>query len=177
MLDFGLALFETNAHHAAMDSVPKLTTDAAGNPKPRGRTRFQPGQSGNPKGKPRGAKNRVLLALDKIGVDNAAPVLSAAVAAAIGGDTRAMEIILGRVWPARRGRPVLLPDLPPIKSAADLPAAVGAIVQAVATGCLTPDEGHALGGLVEYQRRSLELVEIEARLAVLEAQSQVERTD
>ena len=63
------------------------------------------------------------------------------------------------------------------KSAADLPAAVGAIVQAVATGCLTPDEGHALGGLVEYQRRSLELVEIEARLAVLEAQSQVERTD
>ena len=70
-----------------MDSVPKLTTDAAGNPKPRGRTRFQPGQSGNPKGKPRGAKNRILLALDKIGVDNAAPVLSAAVAAAIGGDT------------------------------------------------------------------------------------------
>jgi hypothetical protein len=40
-----------------------------------------------------------VLALDKIGVDNAAPVLSAAVAAAIGGDTRAMEIILGRVWP------------------------------------------------------------------------------
>jgi hypothetical protein len=86
MLNFGLAFFETNAHHAAMDSVPKLTTDAASNPKPRGRTRFQPGQSGNPKGKPRGAKNRVLLALDKIGVDNAAPVLSAAVAAAIGGD-------------------------------------------------------------------------------------------
>jgi Family of unknown function (DUF5681) len=61
MLDFGLAFIETNPHHAAMDSVPKLTTDAAGNPKPRGRTRFQPGQSGNPKGKPRGAKNRVLM--------------------------------------------------------------------------------------------------------------------
>jgi hypothetical protein len=28
--DFELAFFETNAHHAAM--VPKLTTDAAGNP-------------------------------------------------------------------------------------------------------------------------------------------------
>ena len=53
-----------------------------------------------------------LLAVDKIGVDNAAPVLSAAVAAAISGDTQAMEIILSRVWPARRGRPVLLPDLP-----------------------------------------------------------------
>src|SRR5208337_3428813 len=58
--------------HAAMDSVPQLTTDAAGNPKPRGRTRFQPGQSGNPKGKPRGAKNRVLLAL--IGIDTVLPV-------------------------------------------------------------------------------------------------------
>jgi hypothetical protein len=87
------------------------------------------------------------------------------------GCTRAMELILSRVWAARRGRPVLLPDLPTIKSAADLAAAVGAIVQAVATGRLTPDEGHALGGLVDYQRRSLELVEIEARLAALEAQS------
>jgi hypothetical protein len=77
-----------------------------------------------------------------------------------------MEIILGRVWPARRGRHVLLPDLPPIKSAADPAAAVGAIVQP--TGRLTPDEGHALGGLVDYQRRSLEVVEIEARLAALE---------
>ena len=82
-----------------------------------------------------------------------------------------MELILSRVWPARSGRPVLLPDLPTIKSAADLAAAVGAIVQAVATGRLTPDEGHALGGPVDCQRRSLELVEIEARLAALEAQS------
>jgi hypothetical protein len=40
MPDFELAFFETNADHAAMDSVRKLTTDAAGNPKPRGRTRF-----------------------------------------------------------------------------------------------------------------------------------------
>ena len=31
------------------------------------------------------------------------------------GCTRAMELILSRVWPARRGRSVLLPDLPTIR--------------------------------------------------------------
>ena len=83
------------------------------------------------------------------------------------GCTRAMELILSRVWPARRG----CCPTSDHQIGRNLAAAVGAIVQAVATGRLTPDEGHALGGLVDYQRRSLELVEIEARLAALEAQS------
>jgi hypothetical protein len=55
--------------------------------KQRGRP-FQPGQSGNPRGRPPGSRNRVLLALDQIGEDAAADVLRAAIERAKAGDLR-----------------------------------------------------------------------------------------
>ena len=45
-----------------------------------------------------------------------------------GGDMAAARIILDRVWPARKSRPVAL-DLPEIKTAADVVAALGAAAQ------------------------------------------------
>jgi hypothetical protein len=48
-------------------------------------------------------------------------LLEAVVAAAINGDMRAAEILLSRVWPARKGRPVAIADLPSLTSAAALP--------------------------------------------------------
>jgi len=137
--------------------------------KQRGRP-FGRGSSGNPAGKPRGAKNRVLLALDKVGADNARAVLDAAIAAAKGGDMRAVELILSRVWPTRKGRPVAL-VLPNVKTAADLPAALAAVVAAVAAGELTPEEGQAVAAVLEMQRRGIELADHEQRLEALEART------
>lgn len=137
--------------------------------------RFQPGRSGNPAGKPKGAKNRTLLALDKIGAENAEPILQAAVRAAIGDDTtppdlRAAELILSRVWPARKGRAVAI-DLPAIIGAGDLPAALAAVVAAVSRGDVTPDEAAAVAAVLEAQRRAIETADIEKRLAALEARA------
>ncbi len=130
-------------------------------------SRWQPGESGNPAGKPRGARNRVLLALDQIGEEAAAEVLGAAVIAAKGGDLGAASLILSRVWPARKGRPVVL-DLPAMQAAGDLPAALGAVAAAVAGGELTPEEGQALAGVLEVQRRAIETADLEQRVAALE---------
>jgi hypothetical protein len=132
--------------------------------------RWRPGKSGNPAGKPAGARNRVLQALDRVGADNARAVLDAAVEAAKGGDMRAAEMILSLVWPARKGRPVAL-ALPDVRTAADLPAALAAVVVAVASGDLTTDEGAALAGIFDSQRRAIETAEFETRLAALEAQN------
>lgn len=137
--------------------------------------RFQPGKSGNPKGKPKGSRNHVLAALDQIGGENAETILRAAVKAAIGDektapDLRAAELILSRVWPARKGRAVAI-DLPAIIGAGDLPAALGAIVAAVAGGDLTPEEGQAVAAVLEAQRRAIETADIETRLAALEART------
>jgi hypothetical protein len=70
--------------------------------------RFQPGKSG----KPKGSRNHVLAALDQIGSENAEAILREAVKMAIGDeksppDLRAAELILSRVWPARKGRAAL----------------------------------------------------------------------
>ncbi len=130
---------------------------------------FQPGQSGNPRGKPPGARNKALIALDAIGQEGAEAALQAVVKAAAGGATYgAAELLLSRCWPARKGHPVTLP-LPDVSTAEGVTAALAAVVRATAAGTLTPDEAAALVGLLEAQRRAIETDEIERRVAGLEA--------
>jgi hypothetical protein len=141
--------------------------------KQRGRP-FQKGQSGNPRGKPKGTRNHVLMALDRIGEDAAEDVLRAAVERAKGGDPRAVETILSRIWPARKGRPVELP-LPPIVNSTDLVGALAAVAGAVSGGTISPEEAQAIGALLEVQRRAIETVELEARIAALEQREEQRR--
>ena len=108
-----------------------------------------------------------MLALDAIGAKASREVMTAVVAAAKGGDMRAADILLRRLWPERKGRPVLL-ELPAIVAPSDIVAALGAVADAVAAGELSPEEGAAVAGILEAQRRAVETVEIEARIAALE---------
>jgi len=59
--------------------------------------------------------------------------------------------------------------LPAVQTAADLPAALGAIVAAVARAVLTPEEGQAVGVVLEAQRRAIETADHELRLLAIEA--------
>ncbi|MBI0538959.1 hypothetical protein D9599_25735 [Roseomonas sp. KE2513] len=129
---------------------------------------FQPGQSGNPAGRPKGSRHAALLALDAIGQEAAADVLRKVVEDAKGGDLRASEILLRRLWPERKGRPIAL-DLPPLEKAADVVAGLAVVAAAMASGDLTPDEASAVAGVLEGQRRAIETNDLEARLAALEA--------
>ena len=136
--------------------------------KQRGRA-WQKGVSGNPAGRPRGSRHEALKALDAIGADGAAEVMKAVVTAAKAGDMRAAEILLRRLWPERKGRPVPI-DLPAIgTTTAGIVAALGAVVDAVGAGDLSPEEGQAVAAIMETQRRAIETAELEARIAALEA--------
>jgi Family of unknown function (DUF5681) len=128
---------------------------------------FRPGQSGNPQGKPHGVRNRATRLLDKMAEGDAANVLQAVINRATRGDMTAAALIMARVWPPRRGRAVAF-DLPPLTTSADLAAALGSIAQAVGSGILTPEEGQAVGTLLDAQRRAIELGELESRVATLE---------
>ena len=134
---------------------------------PKQSNRWQRGQSGNPSGRPKGARHAALVALDAIGEAAAGEVMQAVVDAAKAGDVRAAEILLRRLWPERKGRPLIV-ELPSIAGAADLPAAVGAVVQAVAAGDLTTEEGQAIAAILETQRRVIETADLSARIEALE---------
>ncbi len=132
--------------------------------------RFQKGMSGNPSGKPKGARARVTQLAEKLLDDDRDAIVRAVIAAAKGGDPTAMRLCVERLVPPRKGRPVVF-DLPAIETAADVANALGAIAGAMAAGELTPDEAGAVAGVLEAKRRAIETVEHEERLRKLEERS------
>ena len=133
--------------------------------KTRGRP-FEPGNPGGP-GRPVGSRNKATLALDKIADDAGKAILEKMVEAAKDGDLRAADLVLSRIWPARKGRPISL-ELPKIDTAADLVAGLGRVADAVAAGDITPDEGQAVSAVLETKRRAIETLELETRIKALE---------
>jgi Family of unknown function (DUF5681) len=132
---------------------------------PRGR--FQPGQSGNPNGRRPGARNRTCALALKLMDADAEPVILSLINAAKSGDVAAIKLVLERVAPLPRNRPVHF-FVPPIETAADLGEAMGAMLQAAANGELTPDEAVSIASLIETRRRTIETIELEARITALE---------
>ena len=118
------------------------------------------------KGRPAGSRNQATLALEKMMADDGAAVVQAILDAAKGGDMTAARIIVDRIVPPRKDRPVVV-DLPKIESAADIPQATTAILEATAAGDLTPSEGAALVNMVEAHRKALETAELAADVKML----------
>ena len=76
---------------------------------------------------------------------------------------------MDRLAPVGRGRPVHF-KMPALGTAADLPTALGAVLTATAKGELTPEEAVSVAQVVEIRRKSFETLQLEERLASLEAQ-------
>lgn len=129
--------------------------------------RFQPGKSGNPKGRPSGSRNKIFATLDAIGDESAEAIVRAVVDKAKDGDVMAAKAILERVWPVRKGSPVSF-HLPSIAKVEELPAAVEAVAQQVACGDLSPEEGASVVALIDTQRRAIDTSNHAERLAALE---------
>jgi Family of unknown function (DUF5681) len=132
---------------------------------------FQKGQSGNPAGKPKGVRNRATLMAEKLMQDDAEQVVRAVVEKAKQGDMTAARLIIERIAPVRKGRPITL-DLPEAKTSADLAGAMASLVRAMATGEVTPDEAPTIAGVFEIRRKTIESVDFEERLAALERREQ-----
>ncbi|GJE45050.1 DUF5681 domain-containing protein [Methylobacterium soli] len=131
-------------------------------------TSFQPGQSGNPNGRPKGVRNRATIALEAILAGDAEDITRKVVELAKEGDPQALRMCLDRLIPVRKDRPVLF-DLPAIATTADLPKATNALLQAVASGELTPSEAADIGKSVDAHVRAIEATDLHERLSRLEA--------
>jgi hypothetical protein len=126
---------------------------------------FGAGNSGKPRGTRHKATQAVLSLLD----GQAEALTQRAVQLALAGDSTALRLCLERLAPPRKDAPLTF-ALQPVSTASDAAQAAGAVLQAVSEGDLTPTEGAQVMGLVDSFRRTLEVTELEARLAALEGQ-------
>ena len=132
-------------------------------------TRFKPGQSGNPNGRPRGSRHKTTLAIEKLLDGEGEEITRKAIELAKGGDMAAIRICLDRLAPTRKDRHIEF-TLPKMEKASDAAEASAAIVEAVALGELTPSEAGELMKIVESYARTLQVSDFEARLERLESQ-------
>jgi hypothetical protein len=135
---------------------------------------FAPGKVHNPNGRPAGSRNKATIALEKLMEEGAEKIVQTVIKLANEGDMSAARMVLDRIIPQRKDRPVVV-DLPKINSAADIPAATQAILEATASGELTPSEGAALVNIAESHRKAVELSELEERIRAIEAEQAAAR--
>ncbi|HLG44848.1 MAG TPA: hypothetical protein VKY24_01295 [Reyranella sp.] len=120
---------------------------------------------GNRGGRPR-ARDRI-VALDERVAEVGDDLIEAALKVAKDGNVRAIEMLLDRIWPVRRGRPVEI-EAPEIRSVPDLVPATAAVANAVLNGAITPREGAAAMRVIEAHRSMIVTVDLAQRMTALE---------
>jgi hypothetical protein len=125
--------------------------------------KFQPGVSGNPTGKPKGAKDK-RTALRQLLVPHQEKLVETLIAFAEAGDMSAMRIVMDRLMPPLREEPIHV-TIPKITNADDCTKAQAAVLNAVAAGEMLPGEGQVLSGLINAQRLAYETTHLAKQLA------------
>jgi len=136
---------------------------------PKQDSQFKPGQSGNPTGRPKGARNKATLAAEALLDGEAETITRKCIDLAMEGDGTALRLCLSRILPVKRERTIEL-DLPALEGSQNSLRAIGTVLEAVGSGAITPSEGQAVASLLETHRRTFEVEELEQRIEALEAQ-------
>ena len=146
-----------------------MTAASAENTKGKQRGRpFAKGQSGNPAGRPVGARNKATVAVEGLLDGEAEALTRQALGLAAAGDPAMVRFCLDRIAPARKDRPVPF-TLPKLRTVADAIEASSLLVEAAA-GELTPTEAAGLGQLVAGFHGIAEKDELQRRIEALEAE-------
>jgi hypothetical protein len=157
-----------NGTVVCMDTFNRAENTA---PKQRGRP-FERGKSGNPKGRPKGARNSATVLAEALLDGEVNAITRKLIEKALDGDTTALRLCLERLLPPRRGRAVAFELPTKIETAADAVRASSFVLKACAAGILSPSEASEIVGVISSHIRLLETTEIEARLIALEKAQQ-----
>jgi hypothetical protein len=128
---------------------------------------FVKGQSGNPKGKPKGVRHTATQVSYALMEGNLEEVLATVIERAKSGDIAACKMVLDKVLPNTKDRLIAL-EIPLINDLNDVGNAQAEILQAVANGSITPNEGERVASIFEARRRSIESIDLEMRISQLE---------
>ncbi len=130
-------------------------------------SKFKPGKSGNPKGKQPGTKNRSTLIVEKLIDGEAENIAKKAIELALEGNPIALRLVLERLYPPRRDRPVNI-QLPKLETANDVVAAIGKVIEEVGEGNIDPSQGQTISAILDTKRKAIETADLERRLIELE---------
>ena len=127
-------------------------------------TKFEPGKSGNPKGRTAGKTPSTMLR--KSIADDMPEIIKTLVSLAKGGDVQAARVLLDRVCPALKPQAMSI-SLPEKSTLAEQG---GAIINATMAGQIPPDIGSQLITALSNQGKLIELQELTERLSRIEKQ-------
>ena len=114
--------------------------------------RFQPGQSGNPAGRPVGSLNKKTLAAQAMLAERAEEIVTNLMDRAMDGHGTAMRLCMDRLAPTGRNRPVTI-ELPAVNTPEDAELALSVVTDELAAGKLTLSEFSALITAIERMLR------------------------
>jgi hypothetical protein len=117
--------------------------------------RFEPGQSGNPAGRPPGSRNKKTLAMEELLGERAEAAVTTILNRAEGGCPTAMRLCMERVLPTGADRPLTL-EIPAVSTPDDVIAAAGVVIGAFGHGAVSPRETVHLLTVVERLARIAE---------------------
>jgi hypothetical protein len=130
---------------------------------------FQPGQSGNPAGRPRGSRNKRTVLLENILHGEGETIMRKLIELANRGELGAIRMCMDRLLPAAKGESVAC-DMPPMNNPMDAVAAMTGVFEALRVGDLTSAEADKVAKLVHTWMRTMVVVTHEARIREIEKQ-------
>lgn len=133
-------------------------------------TRFKPGQSGNPKGRPQGSRHKSTLAALVLLEGQVEQLTQKCIDAALEGDTVAMRLCLERLVPTAKDRTIRL-DLPSTATIEGVGQAFDVVMVALAEGEVAPSEASTIAAILEKRRVAIETRDLEERIRALEEKS------
>jgi hypothetical protein len=141
-------MFPAEGGHKEISDVTMQTIKARGRP-------FEPGQSGNPSGRPKGARNKAAIVIEALLENEAEALTRKLIELALKGNIPALRLCFERLSPPRRDHGVAF-DLPTIESAADALLASSAVLESCAARTLSPSEAADVMGLIATHLRVIE---------------------
>lgn len=143
---------------------PPISTE----PRGPGNPAWQPGVSGNPRGRPPGRPDKRLLATQQM-LDEMRNIVAVLVGKALEGDTNAASIVLAKVLPSVKAQA----EKVSFEFDASLPISeqVAQVLDAVAAGAVAPDVGRLIIDSIKSLADVRATEELAARIEALEAAS------
>lgn len=136
---------------------PKVTTGHSG--------QWQPGESGNPRGRPPNRPDRRLLATQQM-LDEMRNIVAVLVGKALEGDTNAANIVLSKVIPSLKAQAEKVQF--EFDATATISDQVAQVLDAIAAGAVAPDVGRVIIESIKALADVRAAEELEARIAALE---------